>query len=130
VRRHLVHKKRDILAAAHFAHHVWAQTGALALVDRYAPPQVGQCKIRSAIPAVRRPEQREQGLVLVDCQELPVAQRPSGRREVESDHPDFTYKWFSHSSIVLSMIQFDLIEHAHMPNGGCPEGMPPFGMPG
>ena len=46
-------------------------------------PEVGQSKVHPPVVAKRRSEQREEGLVLVDREELAIARRPPLRREVE-----------------------------------------------
>ena len=48
----------------------------------------GSAKCRLPVPAVGRAEQREQRLVLVDRQKLPVAERPALGREDEGHDPD------------------------------------------
>ena len=55
-------------------------------------PEVGQREVGLAVAAVRGAEQREQRLVLVDRQELAVAERPALGREVEADDLDFAEK--------------------------------------
>ena len=53
-----------------------AQRVAAAHVDRRPAPQVGQGEVHPAVAAEGRTQQREERLVLVDGQELPVAQGP------------------------------------------------------
>ena len=53
-------------------------------VDWRTPPQVGQRKVGPAVSTEGRAEQREQRLILVDRQELTIAQRPALRRETRT----------------------------------------------
>src|SRR5205807_3935944 len=48
------------------------------------------------VAAIRRTEQREERLVLVDGQELAVAERPPLRREVEAHDPDLGQEGLCH----------------------------------
>jgi hypothetical protein len=50
-----------------------------------------------AIAAVHRPKQREKGLVLVDRQELTVAERPALRGKIPTDDLNLSEKWGSHT---------------------------------
>ena len=65
-------------------------------VDRCAPPQIRQSEIHPTIPTEGRSKQREQRLVLVDRQQLPIAQRPPFRREHEAHDPDLAQKRLRH----------------------------------
>ncbi len=65
-------------------------------MDRHATPKIGQREIHPSVAAVGRPQQREQRLVLVDRQQLAVAQRPALRREPEGHDPDFRQERFCH----------------------------------
>ena len=51
-----------------------AERVATADMDRRSAPKVGQREVHPAVAAERRAEQREQRLVLIDRQQLPVAQ--------------------------------------------------------
>jgi hypothetical protein len=51
-----------------------------------------------------RAEQREQRLVLVDGQELSVAERPTLGREVEAHHPDLGQKRLRHLVSLLESV--------------------------
>ena len=93
VRRQLGDRQRVRLLAAALAERV-----AAADVDRRAAAQVGQREVDPAVAAEGRAEQREQRLVLVDRQQLPVAQRPALGREDEGHDPDFGQEWFGHVS--------------------------------
>jgi hypothetical protein len=64
---------------------------AAALVDRETSPQIGQSEGILAVAAVGRADQHEQGLVFRDGKQRAVAKHPSGRGEVASEHPDFSY---------------------------------------
>jgi hypothetical protein len=67
-----------------------------ALVHGASAAQVRQSEIRLPVAAVGRTQQREQRLILVDGQKLPIAERPAFRREVERKQPDFRQKRLSH----------------------------------
>src|SRR5687768_15771926 len=60
------------------------------------PSQIGQRKIRLPVPSIGCSQQREQSLVLINWQQLPVAESPTFRREVEAKDPDFGQKRFRH----------------------------------
>src|SRR4051794_6364134 len=69
---------------------------AAADVDRRLTLQVWEREVDPTVPAERRPEQREQRLVLVDWQELTVTQGPPFRGEPEAHDPDLGQEWFRH----------------------------------
>ena len=75
-----------------------AEREAAADVDRRPALQVRQGEVRLPVPAEGGAEQREQRLVLVDRQELPVAQRPALRGEHEAHDPDLRQERFGHSA--------------------------------
>src|SRR5947207_5648340 len=77
---------------------LFAQRVAVAGVNRRSALQVRQGKIGLAVPAISRAEQRKERLVLVDRQQLPIAQRPAFRRELETHDSDFAQEGFSHKS--------------------------------
>ena len=89
VRRHLRGGQRMAFLSASLAERTRGAPRALAEMDRRARAQVGQGERGLPVAAVRRAQQREERLVLVDRQHLPVAERPSLRREVEGDDADF-----------------------------------------
>jgi len=66
-----------------------AKDKAISRMDGKATLQVGQGEGGGSIATVRGAQQREQGLILVDEHELPVALRPAFGREVERENPDF-----------------------------------------
>src|SRR5687768_822991 len=68
-------------------------------VDRGSSALVGQREVHAAVTAERRAEEREERLVLVDRQQLPIALRPSFRREDETHNPDFGKEGFSHGEL-------------------------------
>jgi hypothetical protein len=57
-------------------------------VDRRPAPQVGEREVDPPVPAERRAQEREERLVLIDGQELAVAEGPSLGREDEAHDPD------------------------------------------
>src|SRR5882762_2897033 len=69
------------------------EAGALTGVHRSAALQVGQREGRLAVAAVGGTQQREERGVLREGQELPVAPRPTFRREVEREDADFRDEW-------------------------------------
>ena len=83
-----------------------AQGMTAAHVDRCAGLQIGQPKVHAPIAAVGRAEQREERLILVDGQQLPVAQRPAFRGEAERHDANFREKRFSHIFVSLLLSGF------------------------
>ena len=83
VRGHLGDDERVRRLAAQLA-----QREAAAHVDRRAALEVGEGEGGGAVAAVGRAHEREERLVLVDRQQLPVAERPPPRCEAEADDPD------------------------------------------
>ena len=94
--RQLGDRERVRLLAAALAEGVPA-----ADVDRRAASKVGQGEVDPAVAAERRSQQREQRLVLVDRQQLTVAQRPSLRGELEPHDPDLGQEWLGHAQAPL-----------------------------
>lgn len=68
----------------------------IAKVHRHTAPQIRQSESRLTVPTIGRAEQREEGLILIDRQELPVAKRPAFRGIVKRDDLDLGEKWFCH----------------------------------
>ena len=66
----------------------FAQDDSVANVDWHAALQVGKSEIDSPVTAIGRSQDREQCLVLVDGQQLSVAECPSLWREVPADDFD------------------------------------------
>jgi hypothetical protein len=62
-------------------------------VHWYPATQVWQRERRLAVASVGRADQREQGLVLGDRQQLAVAERPASRGEQASEHADLGNIW-------------------------------------
>ena len=69
---------------------------AAAHVERRAPAQVGQREVGLPVAAIHGAEEREERLVLVDRQQLPVTERPAFRRKDERHNSDFGKKWIRH----------------------------------
>jgi len=90
---HLREGQRDRCHATDLA----ADVAFPALMRRNAPAQVGQREVGLSIAAIGRAEQREQGLVLIDGQQLTVAHRPPLGWKVERHHPDFRQKRLRHA---------------------------------
>ena len=65
-------------------------------MDRGTPPQVREGEVYPSIATERRPQQREERLVLVDWQQLPVAESLALGREAEGHEPDLRQKRFRH----------------------------------
>ena len=61
-----------------------------------APCRFGRAKVLTPVAAVGGAEYREQRLVLVDRQQLAVAERPARGREVERDELDLADERFAH----------------------------------
>ena len=77
-------------------------TGALAErvsrshVNRRSAAQIGQAEIGLPVAAIRCAEQREQGLILIDRQKLPIAHRPASRCKAEAHQTDFGEEGLGH----------------------------------
>src|SRR5688500_7511323 len=65
-------------------------------MDRDPATAVRQGEVHPPVAAPVRAQQREQRLVLVDRQQLAVAQRPSLRREAEAHDSDLSEERLSH----------------------------------
>ena len=91
VGRDLGDGKRVGLFAAPFAEGM-----AAADVNRGAPAVVRQGEVYPTVTAEGGAEQREKRLVLVDRQQLSIAQRPSTRGKREGHDADFAQKGFGH----------------------------------
>jgi prolyl-tRNA editing enzyme YbaK/EbsC (Cys-tRNA(Pro) deacylase) len=70
--------------------------GTLARMHRRSALEIGKREVALAVTAVRRAEEREEGRVLGERHELPVAPRPALRREVEREDPDLSDEWVGH----------------------------------
>src|SRR5690242_14840946 len=57
-------------------------------MNRDAALQIRKREVHATIAAIRRPEQAEEGLILIDRKELPVAERPALGLEVPGDEHD------------------------------------------
>src|SRR2546423_5156930 len=93
--RQFCNRKRVRLLAAFLA-----EGKSLTHVNRHISLEIRQAEIYAPIAAVGGPEQREERLVLVDRQQLPVAERPTFWREAEAHDSDFGKEWFSHGVVV------------------------------
>src|SRR6266480_6156091 len=62
--------------------------------------QVREAKIHAPVAAEGRTKQTEKCLVLIDGQELPVAQRPTFGGEAKAKNSDFREKWFCHDFLL------------------------------
>src|SRR4051812_50492 len=74
----------------------------IADMDRRARPKVRECEGHPAIAPEGRPEQREERLVLVDGQQLPVAERPPFRSEREAHDANLAEERLRHGGTSLS----------------------------
>lgn len=77
---------------------VQRQARPLTWVHRKTALQIGQREVGQAVTAVGGSEQREQGRVLRQRQELTIAKRPSLGREVKTNDADFCDKWICHGA--------------------------------
>src|SRR5262249_41915578 len=66
-----------------------ADANAIAGTDDGAVAQIRQRERGGAVAAIGRTKEREQGLILIDRQQLPVGERPAGWREVSRKGHDF-----------------------------------------
>ena len=73
-----------------------SRPGPHAGVHRHPAPEVGKGEGRLPVAAIGRPQEREQGLVLVDRKQLPVARGPPLRCEIAGEHPNLGEKWIRH----------------------------------
>ena len=83
MRRKLPDSQLGCLRATGRAEVVGRSARARAGAYSHAAAEVRKCERRLAVTDVRRTEQREQRLVLVDWKQLPRAERPTLGREVE-----------------------------------------------
>jgi len=88
--------ERHCFLAAHLALSTRRQPGPLTDVNRNPAAQIGQAEGGSAIAAVRRAEQRIEGLILGYLQQPAIAIRPTFWGVGKANHPDFTDEWFTH----------------------------------
>jgi hypothetical protein len=77
-----------------------AERVAAADVDRGARPQVREREVHPSISPESGSEKGEQRLVLVDRQQLSVAQRPALRGELEGHHADLREERLGHGHLV------------------------------
>jgi hypothetical protein len=71
---------------------VRADGDAAARTDDGAATQIRQRERGLPIAAIGRTKQREQGLILIDRQQLAIGERPAGRRKVSRKGHDFAEK--------------------------------------
>src|SRR5438477_257729 len=95
VRRHFRSRNRMRFLAAPFSQHE-----SIVKMDRYSASQVRQPEINATVTAISRPKQRKERLVLVDRQQLSIAERPAFRWKDKTHDADFGKKWFSHGSLI------------------------------
>src|SRR5215211_5450047 len=74
-------------------------------VDRRRALEVRQGEGHPPVAAERRAQQREQRLVLINRQELPVAESPPLRRKTETHNSDLGQERFGHSASPLRKLQ-------------------------
>ncbi len=76
-----------------------SQSESLTEVDGDARLKIGQGEVDPAVAPVGRAQDRKQRLILIDWQQLAVAESPALRREIERADLDFTYKWGCHAFV-------------------------------
>src|SRR5687768_7371655 len=79
----------------------FAERVAAADVDRRSAPKIGQREVHPSVATEGRAEERKERLVLIDWEELSIAERPAFGREHEAHDADFGEKGFSHTEIDL-----------------------------
>src|SRR4051812_3575896 len=94
---HFTDGQRMCLLAAELAERM-----TLTKVKGDAPLQVRQREVDAPVAAVGRPEQTKERLVLVDREQLAVAQGPALRGKPETHDSDFRQEWFSHRFLLLA----------------------------
>src|SRR5262249_17029505 len=77
---------------------LFAQRVTAADVDRHPRLQIGQGEVHAPVAAERGAEQREQRLVLIDGQQLPVAQSPALGGKTKRKDSDFRQEWVRHGA--------------------------------
>src|SRR6185437_424147 len=87
-----------VLGAAELADLVARKSVALARAYHDVARNVGKPEVAGAVAAIRSSNEREQGRVLRNGQDLPVAQRPLHRRKNERKHADLGKKLVAHLS--------------------------------
>ena len=73
------------------------------IADRCPASQIRQRKIGSAIPAVLGSQQREQSLILIDWQQLPITLRPEFWGKTKPRHHDLADKEFTHTPPLVEL---------------------------
>ena len=98
MRRHRGLQQRHVFLTAPLAHIARGQAGTIPLTHGNAPLQVRQGEIRCPVAAKLGAKQREQGGVLRDRQDLPVAKGPPIGGKVSAKYPDLTQKLVGHGA--------------------------------
>src|SRR4051794_29653620 len=76
-------------------------------VDWRPALEVRQGEVHPSVAAERRAQQREQRLVLIDGQQLPVAKSPPLRRKGEAHDADLGQERFSHRRLLSEALQVE-----------------------
>src|SRR6185503_14138757 len=92
---YLLGRQRDRLDAAGLADQERA-AAARSHVERHSAAQIGQRERALAVAAIGRADQGEQGLILGNRQQRPVAEAPAVRIEIAPEHADFADEWSAH----------------------------------
>src|ERR1700681_4532951 len=95
--RHFGRQQRYVLLPTGFAQIAQAQARALALLQRRGALEIGEGKVGLPVAAIRGAEEREQGRVLADGQELSITGGPANGSKVPGKNPDFSYELIRHS---------------------------------
>ncbi|KUM23974.1 hypothetical protein AU467_32100 [Mesorhizobium loti] len=74
------------------------RVGGLAEADWYPSTQIGQGKCGLSVSAICRAKQAEEGLILLDCNDLAIALGEPPWSKGEAERHDLTNKHFGHAS--------------------------------
>jgi len=72
------------------------QEDSISHVDRDSSLKIRQRERGPPITTVGRSQYREQSLVLIDCQQLSITERPALWREIPTNYFDLSQEWFRH----------------------------------
>jgi len=93
MRREVTYENGDAFRARDLPFHVLRSGGRLAKAQDATAGQIGQAESRLAISTIGGAENREEGGVLRDGHQLPLAQGPASGGEVTCKDSDFSEKW-------------------------------------
>ena len=118
MRRHLRDAQRDRLLPDLIADLVDRQSRRVSHAERNAPTQIRHAESRDAVAAILGSDKREQHLILIDGQQLPLTAEPAARRAREGKQHDLSDKGFHEYILSVPADPLRLTSAA----GRCPGG--------